>query len=46
MIDLVQTRVAPLERDRFLAPDLALATDLVTTGAVRDAAASVLGELR
>ncbi len=46
VIDLVQTRVAPLERDRFLAPDLALATDLVTTGAVRDAAASVLGELR
>lgn len=37
--------VAPPGRDRYLAPDLAAAEDLVRTGAVLDRVAEVIGPL-
>jgi histidine ammonia-lyase len=44
--DLVRTRIAPPGPDRFLAPDLAAAEELVRSGAVVARAESVVGPLR
>ncbi len=38
VLALVRQRIAPLDADRYLAPDLAAATELVLSGAISDAA--------
>jgi len=38
VLALLRSRIAPLEADRYLAPDLAAATDLVLSGAIGKAA--------
>lgn len=38
VLALLRSRIAPLEADRYLAPDLAAATDLVLSGAIGEAA--------
>lgn len=38
VLALVRERIAPLDADRYLAPDLAAATELVLSGAISDAA--------
>jgi histidine ammonia-lyase len=45
VIERLRTRIPRMEADRFLAPDLAAAEDLVRTGALLDAAQSVTGTL-
>lgn len=42
----IRERIPFLEADRALAPDIAVATDLVRAGALRDAAEQAIGELR
>jgi histidine ammonia-lyase len=42
--DLVRTRIGPPGPDRFLAPDLAAAAELVSSGAVVACASSAVGE--
>jgi histidine ammonia-lyase len=44
--DALRRRVAGVGPDRVVAPDLAAAEDLIRSGAIVDAAASVTGRLR
>ena len=44
--DLLRERVPGAGADRFLAPELAAAADLIRTGAVLEAAESVTGRLQ
>jgi histidine ammonia-lyase len=44
--DVLRKRVGGLGPDRVLAPELAAANDLITSGAVVEAAESVVGSLR
>jgi len=46
VIEALRGRIPRMDADRFLAPDLAAAEDLVRTGAVRAAAESVTGPLQ